>query len=329
MNASLNRGAIATMRLGFGLSKLMRSPHRNDRRHLLEVAFDHGIRHFDVARMYGLGVAEKELGEFIRSKRDKVIVATKFGIEPQGVVGYAAHLQSPVRWLFKRFPGMRAMAARSAQQPYRPKEFTPGSARTSLETSLRMLGSDYVDMFFLHEPNGEDRISDDLCQCLEDLKTQGKIKAYGISSLARDVMSVATEHPALASIIQFDNDAAARQIDALELPGHANILTFAPLSSALPAIEELCSCSPALIKAIAEETGIDLRYRDQCVRFLLSYALHANPRGTVVFASTSASHIAEITSCANDMLLEQGAVIAALEKLSFPSVGPAVVAGRS
>lgn len=329
MNALLNRGDITTMRLGFGLSKLMRVPHRKDRRHLLEAAFEHGIRHFDVARMYGLGVAEKELGEFIRSKRDKVTVATKFGIEPQGAAGYLAHLQSPVRWLFKRFPGVRAMAARSAHQSYRPKQFTPGSARTSLEISLRMLESDYVDMFFLHEPNGEDRISDDLCQCLEDLKTQGKIKAYGISSMARDVMSVAREHPALASVIQFDNDAAARQIDALELPGHTSLLTFAPLSTALPAVEELCSYSPALIKAIAEETGIDLRYRDQCVRFLLSYALHANPRGTVVFASTSAAHIAEITDYANNTLLEEGAVSAITEKLAVHFIGPAVTAGHS
>src|SRR5262245_6877622 len=174
VNVLLNEADCMTRRLGFGLSKLMRVPHRKDRRRLLEAAFDHGIRHFDVARMYGLGLAEKELGEFIRSKRDEVVVATKFGIEPQGAVGYVARLQSPIRWLFKRFPGIRAMATRSAQQSYRPKQFTPGSARTSLEMSLRMLKSDYVDMFFLHEPNGEDRISDDLCQCLEDLKTQGK-----------------------------------------------------------------------------------------------------------------------------------------------------------
>jgi D-threo-aldose 1-dehydrogenase len=329
MNILQNEADITTKRLGFGLSKLMRIPYRKDRRHILEVAFEHGVRHFDVARMYGLGEAEKELGEFIRSKRDKVIVGTKFGIEPQGAAGYVAHLQSPIRWLFKRFPGVRAIAARNAQQSSRPKQFTPESARTSLETSLRMIGSDYVDLFFLHEPTGEDRISDDLYQCLEDLKTEGKIRDYGISSMARDVMSLVREHPALVSVIQFANDAVARQIDALELPSHASLLTFAPLSTALPAVEELSSRSPTLIKVIAAETGIDLRYRDQRVRFLLSYALHANPRGTVVFASTSASHIAEIADYANDTLLEEGAVIAVIEKLSFPSIGPAVIAGRS
>ncbi|MEQ1844742.1 MAG: hypothetical protein ABL983_04100, partial [Nitrospira sp.] len=117
--------------------------------------------------------------------------------------------------------------------------------------------------------------------------------------------------------------------DALNLPGHASLLTFAPISTALPVLEELCLSSPALIETISVETGIDLRYRDQRVLFLLSYAFHANPGGSVVFASTSASHIAEMTDYANNTLLEEGAVSAVIEKLAFPSISPALTSGRS
>ncbi|MFZ1803748.1 MAG: aldo/keto reductase, partial [Nitrospira sp.] len=74
--------AAGMERLGFGLSKLMRIPSRADRQRLLDTVYDQGIRHFDVARMYGLGASERELGTLIRSKRTQVTVATKFGIEP-------------------------------------------------------------------------------------------------------------------------------------------------------------------------------------------------------------------------------------------------------
>jgi aryl-alcohol dehydrogenase-like predicted oxidoreductase len=308
----------------------MRVPDRKSRRRLLEVTFERGIRHFDVARLYGLGAAEQELGEFIRTRRNQVIVATKFGIESQRAIGYLASLQSPVRWLFKKFPSVRAMAARRVvQQSSGPKRFTPESARMSLETSLRKLRSDYVDFFFLHEPTEQDWVSDDLSQCLEDLKKEGKIRAFGISVAASDLMPVVRKHPALVPVIQFDNDAVSRQIDALNLPSHTGLLTFAPLSSALPAVEELCVRSPTLIKTIATETGIDLHHHAQRIQFLVTYALQANPRGTVVFASTNESHIAEISGYADDTSLMAGAIRATVEKISSAPLALAAAAGHT
>ncbi|HET9153536.1 MAG TPA: aldo/keto reductase [Solirubrobacterales bacterium] len=57
-------GKRANVRLGFGCASLMRLPSRRRRQALLAEAFEQGIRHFDVARMYGLGAAEGELGRF-------------------------------------------------------------------------------------------------------------------------------------------------------------------------------------------------------------------------------------------------------------------------
>src|SRR6185503_14619010 len=59
------------VRLGFGCASLMRVPSRREREALLGEAFEQGIRHFDVARMYGLGAAESELGRFARGRREE------------------------------------------------------------------------------------------------------------------------------------------------------------------------------------------------------------------------------------------------------------------
>ena len=60
----------------------MGSISRRESLRLLEAAFDAGIRHFDVAPMYGYGEAEGCLGEFLQRHRADVTVTTKYGIPP-------------------------------------------------------------------------------------------------------------------------------------------------------------------------------------------------------------------------------------------------------
>ncbi|MDX6643271.1 MAG: D-threo-aldose 1-dehydrogenase, partial [Solirubrobacteraceae bacterium] len=60
-----------TTALGFGCAELYRAASAAERRRLLETAHSLGIRHFDVAPMYGLGLAERELGGFARGRRDQ------------------------------------------------------------------------------------------------------------------------------------------------------------------------------------------------------------------------------------------------------------------
>ena len=63
----------------------MRSPSRNERMAVLGSAVDSGFTHFDIARIYGFGQAEAELGKFLHTvERDAVTVATKFGIDTVG-----------------------------------------------------------------------------------------------------------------------------------------------------------------------------------------------------------------------------------------------------
>src|ERR1700722_13835950 len=72
-----------TTRLGFGCSSLMGSLGRRESLAMLEAAYDAGLRHFDVAPMYGYGQAEGCLGEFLARHKGELTVTTKFGIPPE------------------------------------------------------------------------------------------------------------------------------------------------------------------------------------------------------------------------------------------------------
>ena len=294
---------MLTTSLGFGLSKLMRIPMKQDRRRILETAYDQGIRHFDVARMYGLGAAEQELGEFLRTKRPEVSVATKFGIDVTGPQRWLGPLQAPVRWLFARSPSLKSVAI-GKRPPAARKRFTPDLLRTSLHTSLRKLKTDYVDILFLHEPTVDDYIADDLGQCLEDLRMQGVVRTYGLSCWAEDLQVLLGRYPELAPVLQFDNDALRGQVDKLLLPTHSRLITMAPFASALSDLRRLCAHSPEIVEKLAVETGVDLRLENSQILYLLSHALQANPNGITVFASTNSGHIAAVAECAREHVLD-------------------------
>ena len=71
-----------TTRLGYGCSSIMGALGRRQSLRLLEAAYDAGIRHFDVAPMYGYGEAESCLGEFLQRHPGQLTVTTKYGIAP-------------------------------------------------------------------------------------------------------------------------------------------------------------------------------------------------------------------------------------------------------
>src|SRR6476469_451778 len=83
----LGPSLMEVSRLGFGCVKLTTHRERSDAVRILDQAFALGITHFDVARAYGFGRAEYILGEFLRGKRDRVTVATKFGLVPPSGIG--------------------------------------------------------------------------------------------------------------------------------------------------------------------------------------------------------------------------------------------------
>lgn len=107
-----------------------------------------GCNFFDTAPGYGNGVSETILGEALKSVRQQVVICTKSGYSAEGV-----------------------------------ENFDTAAIRPTLESSLRRLQTDYVDVLLLHNPPRElmdGRVATQYAE-LEQLKQEGKIRAYGVS----------------------------------------------------------------------------------------------------------------------------------------------------
>lgn len=119
-------------------------------------ALDLGVTFYDTADLYGNGHSEEILGRTFRYVRHKVIIATKGGTLPHS--GF-----------------------------FMPQDFSPAHLRSALEQSLRRLCCDYVDLFQLHSPPREVlETAYELIETLNQLKAEGKIRAYGISARSPD-----------------------------------------------------------------------------------------------------------------------------------------------
>jgi D-threo-aldose 1-dehydrogenase len=169
--------------LGFGCGGLMQAPSRRERMAVLGAAVDSGITHFDTARMYGLGMAETELGAFLRTVgRDRVTVATKFGIDVGGVARRLGRFQAPARALLRKAPALRRAVKRHQEPDDTPRVYDAAAAARSLDESLTALGVDYVDVLFVHGPRPGDTVAGgELRQFFESARQQGKIRAWGVS----------------------------------------------------------------------------------------------------------------------------------------------------
>ncbi|MGA9101970.1 aldo/keto reductase [Aeromicrobium sp.] len=120
---------------------------------VVDAAIEHGATFFDTADVYGLGSSEELLGRALGSRRDDVVIATKFGMDMKGHSGDDG--------------GRRG---------------SPAYIRTSVEASLRRLGTDYIDLYQLHVPDPRTPIEDTL-ETLDDLVTAGTVRAIGCSNL--------------------------------------------------------------------------------------------------------------------------------------------------
>lgn len=124
-------------------------------RAVLDAAIDHGVVFLDTADIYGgQGVSESLLGEALRGRRDRVVLATKFGHSGRDL-GYG--------------PAAGAKGSRSY-------------IRRAVEASLTRLGTDWIDLYQLHTPDPETPIEETI-DALDDLVREGRIRYYGHSNL--------------------------------------------------------------------------------------------------------------------------------------------------
>lgn len=168
--------------LGFGCSALLGRSGRSDSLRALQTAWSEGIRFFDTARSYGYGESEALLGEFLRGRREEAVVATKFGILPTRQTGWKRVAKSLARRILAAAPAAPLRSSPCAAGQFNPGQFTVAVLRESIEQSLHQLGTDCVDLLFLHAAPASVLEQDDLLEAMSRLVEAGKVRRAGISA---------------------------------------------------------------------------------------------------------------------------------------------------
>ncbi|WP_319520444.1 aldo/keto reductase [uncultured Martelella sp.] len=141
----------ACLPMGFGGSWYIPYSAANDRvqplTEALDAAYEAGIRHFDTAGGYGDGRSEEILGAFLASRRDQVFLASKAD----------------------------------------PSETSATAMGAAVDDSLRRLGTDFIDLYYIHWPRSDKDLRP-LMQALETARQQGKIGAIGVSNFSVEQM---------------------------------------------------------------------------------------------------------------------------------------------
>lgn len=295
---TLGAGGIQTTSLGFGCASIFRVSSRAQRSDLLHTAYDSGLRHFDVAPMYGFGRAEHELGTFAQMRRAEVTIATKFGISPTLAARGLAYAQGPVRRLFAARPGFRDQARAHAGAPsrrlYEYGGFHAVGARRSLERSLRALRTDHIDLFLLHDPLPGSVRSDEVSACLEEARTAGLIRCWGIAGDPEPTDEVARSLHGDVLVRQLRDDIFRRSLR--RRPAGAGFVTYGVMAEALTSIVQHVGADESRRRRWEETVGADCGDPGIAASFLLRAALQDNRSGVVLFSSTHPSHIRSAAS---------------------------------
>ncbi len=150
---SLGTSDITVSTVGVGCNAFGTRIDADQTKAVVDAAFEHGIDFFDTADVYGTGQSEQLLGDALKGRRDDVVIATKFGMDMQGVNGDDG--------------GRRGTAT---------------YVRTAVEASLKRLGTDHVDLYQLHTPDPSTPIEETL-GAMTELVKEGKVRAIGSSNL--------------------------------------------------------------------------------------------------------------------------------------------------
>ena len=281
---------------------------------MLEAAWESGITHFDVAPIYGLGAAERELGDFVSARREHVVVATKFGIDVARRARALNRMQGPIRHVLEARPGLRASARAKAGGPvagragallYVSSGYTRSAARTSLERSLRALRTDHVDLLLLHDPTIDQMPVDDVGEYLEAAMKDGMIGTWGVAGEPAATLRVAEGMTTPPRVLQIRDDVFIRSLERLPPKLAPTRITFGSLGSAIRRIVTYLTERPEARERWRRLVGLDCADREVVAGLLLRHARRTNPSGITLFSTIHVERLDQATSAATSTSLDE------------------------
>ncbi|MFI9592514.1 aldo/keto reductase [Nonomuraea sp. NPDC052265] len=206
---------LSALGLGcMGMSEFYGQGDEKESTAVIHRALDLGINFLDTADMYGRGHNEELVGRAIEGRRDEVVLATKFGIN--------------------REDGARTV------------ENSPEYIRAACDASLRRLGVDHIDVYYMHRRNPDVPIEESV-GAMAELVEQGKVGHLGLSEVSADTLRRAAAVHQIAAL-QSEYSLFTRGLEAEILPAARQVGTalvaYSPISrgllgGALPSADQL------------------------------------------------------------------------------------------
>lgn len=164
----LGKSELSVSKMGLGCMSLGTDSAHAEK--IIKTALDEGINYFDTADLYDYGANEEIIGKALAPMRDQVVIATKAGN----------------RWTEKK----------------NGWSWDPSKKhiKDAVKNSLKRLRTEYIDLFQLHGGTIDDPI-DETIEAFEELKSEGLIRYYGISSIRPNVIREYTARSSIVSVM--------------------------------------------------------------------------------------------------------------------------------
>jgi aryl-alcohol dehydrogenase-like predicted oxidoreductase len=220
-------------RLGLGCGDLYAGADEAASLRLLKTAYDAGVRYFDVARLYGNGGAEGVVGRAFQGVRDQVVIASKAGVVPWSTQTATRIRRKALTAARRLAPFARPLIPEPPTARERYGAFAPAELAKSVDTSLRELRTDYLDILLLHECDVPHATSAGTLSLLEKLRAAGKVRAFGIATRFPVTQAILGAAPERFAVAQFPSDLFLRNERRLPAAWHGLTVTHSVLKGGL------------------------------------------------------------------------------------------------